>query len=51
MNPRLADSDPAEDSGFLRAIKSVTQFPLEGKVKLSVTGCEILRHGELYYKY
>jgi hypothetical protein len=31
FNPRFAGSSPAEDDGFLRAIKSVARLPSEGK--------------------
>jgi hypothetical protein len=33
LDPRFVDKNPAEDDGFLRAIKSVTGFLSEGHVK------------------
>jgi hypothetical protein len=31
LDPRFAGSNPAEDDGFLRVIKSVARLPSEGK--------------------
>jgi hypothetical protein len=33
LDPRFVDTNPAEDNGFLRAIKSVKGFLSEGHVK------------------
>jgi hypothetical protein len=44
LDPRLSGSNPAEDEGFLRAIKLRSTTYFGGKVKPSAPCRKILRH-------
>jgi hypothetical protein len=45
----FADLDPAEDNGFLRAIKIRSTLSFGGEVKPSAPRRKILRHVKNYY--
>jgi hypothetical protein len=44
LDPRFAGSNPAEDDGFLKAIKISSTASLGGEVKPSAPCRKILRH-------
>jgi hypothetical protein len=44
LDPRFAGSNPAEDDGFLRAIKIYSTTSFGGDIKLSVPSHKILWH-------
>jgi hypothetical protein len=51
LDPGFAGSNPAEDDGFLRAIKFCSTTSLKGEVKLSVPCCKISQHVKEPYEY
>jgi hypothetical protein len=51
LNPRFEGSYPAEDDGFLRALKINSTISFAGKIKPSVPCCNILRHVKDPYEY
>jgi hypothetical protein len=46
LNLRFMTSNPAEDNGFLRAIKIRSTTSFGGEVKLSVPSCKVFRYVE-----
>jgi hypothetical protein len=50
-DPRFAGSDPAEDSGFLRAIKIRSTTSFRGEVKPLFPCHKILQHLKEQYEY
>jgi hypothetical protein len=51
LDPRFAGLNPAKDSGFLRAIKTLSTTSFGGEVKPSVPCCEILQHVKELYRF
>jgi hypothetical protein len=51
LDPKFADSNPAEDDGFLRAIKISSISSFGGEVKLFAPFRMILRHVKELYEY
>jgi hypothetical protein len=51
LDPRFAGLNPAEDSGFLRAIKICSTTSFGGEVKPLVLCCEILQHVKELYRF
>jgi hypothetical protein len=51
LHPRFAGSNPAEDDGFLRAIKIHSTTSFGGEVKPQAPCRKILRHNKETYEY